>query len=106
VIFYLLKRVFGLASFLFVFGILETLGMMFYMEWANEAALRQLVAGGVSVGEIVQFLLASPDRLFVAAVLAAVSVAFFRIDSSGGGRRAGHGVGFGGGDGGSGDGGE
>jgi hypothetical protein len=100
-------------TLVFVGGMLELLGMLLYMQWANEAALDALVAGGVTPAEVVGFLQASPDRLLVAAGLAALAVLLVVGGGSGSGSHVhgdvdgfdGGGFGGGGGDGGGGGGG-
>ncbi|MFC7078689.1 hypothetical protein [Haloarcula halophila] len=101
-----------LVSLVFVGGMLEFFGMILYLQWRDEAALRALTADGVTPPEVAAFVLASPDRILVAAVLAVVSVGFVLTSDSGGSRHAdggydddGGGVGGFGGDGGGGDGG-
>ena len=73
-----------LLILVFVGGILEPLGMLMYLQWSSPAALETLLAGGVSVGEVVAFLLASPDRLLVAGALALLAVLFAWNADSGG----------------------
>ncbi|WP_436910464.1 hypothetical protein [Halosimplex marinum] len=111
----LLKLLFRLAgvvfSIVFVVGMLEFFGLTLYMLWRNEAALDALTAGGVTPGELIAFLLASPDRLVVAAVLAVLGLLMVFTGDSGGSHGDGHvhdgfgGMGDGGGSGGGGDGG-
>jgi hypothetical protein len=80
----------ALFSFLFVGGILEVLGMLLYLEVTDQSAAAQaLMADGVQPGELLPFLLASPDRLLVAIGLAIVAVLFVRADSSGSGHHVG-----------------
>ena len=69
---------------LFVGGILETLGMLLYLQWASPAALERLMADGIQVGELISFLLASPDRLLVAGGLAILALFFAWNAESGG----------------------
>jgi uncharacterized membrane protein YgcG len=104
----LLKLPFRFAGFVIslvlVGGMVEALGMAGYMLWRNEAALDALVAGGVTPAEVVQFLLASPDRLLVAGGLGVLAVLMVRGGGSGSGHAHGNvaGDGFGGGFGGDG----
>ena len=83
----LLRNLFRLVTFVvslvFVGAILELLGLALYLQWASEAALNDLLAGGVGFTEAVEFILASPDRVLVAGVLAAVSVFIVLADRSG-----------------------
>ena len=65
-----------LLLLVFVGGILEPLGMVTYLLWSSPAALEELMAGGISPGEVVSFLLASPDRLVVAGALALLAALF------------------------------
>ncbi|HKL28715.1 MAG TPA: hypothetical protein VJ898_05540 [Natrialbaceae archaeon] len=105
-----------LFSLVFVVGMTELFGMMLYLQWKHEAAFEALTADGVTPAAVVEFLLASPDRLAVAGGLAVLGVLLAVTgDSSGRGHHAGgdfdgddgFGGGFGGdgGDGGGGDGG-
>ena len=109
-----------LFSLVFVVGLTELFGMMLYLQWKHEAAFEALTADGVTPAEVVDFLLAAPDRLAVAGGLAVLGVLLAVTgDSSGRGHHAGgdfdgdggfgdgggFGGGFGGGDGGDGGGG-
>ena len=60
----------------FVGGILEPLGMLTYLLWSSPAALERLMADGIDLGDVVPFLLASPDRLLVAGALALLALLF------------------------------
>ena len=62
--------------FVFVGGILEPLGMLMYLLWSSPMALERLMTGGISLGEVIAFLLASPDRLLVAGVIALLALLF------------------------------
>jgi hypothetical protein len=115
VILRLLKLPFRLVGFVFslvfVGGILEVLGLMFYMQWRDEAALNAFIEGGITVSELIGFLTASPDRMLVAGGLAVLALLMVLGGNSGGSTShggfgdGGHG-GFGGdGGGGGGDGG-
>lgn len=68
----------------FVGSILEPLGMLLYLTLVSPTALDTLLAGGVTPGEVVSFLLASPDRLLVAGGLALLAVLFAWNADSGG----------------------
>jgi hypothetical protein len=65
-----------LLLLVFVGGILETLGMLMYLLWSSPAALEALMADGIGPGELVTFLLASPDRPLVAGALALLALLF------------------------------
>jgi len=73
-----------LFLFVFVGGTLEPLGMLLYLTVTSPGALETLTAGGVSPGEVVSFLLASPDRLLVAAGLGLLALVFAWNADSGG----------------------
>lgn len=98
-------RVVGfLFSLVFVGGLVEIFGMMLYLQWRDQAALQALTAGGITPAEVLTFVLASPDRILIAALLAVLSVVFVVTGDSGGSGHAGGGYddggGFGGFDGG------
>ncbi|WP_284011304.1 hypothetical protein [Haloarcula pelagica] len=106
-------RVVGfLFSLVFVGGMVEFFGMVLYLQWRDQAALQALTAGGVTPPEAISFVLASPDRVVVAALLAVLSVVFVVTGDSGGSGHVGGGYDDGGGvggfdgGGGGGDGGE
>jgi uncharacterized membrane protein YgcG len=63
-----------LFSLVFVVGMTELFGMMLYLQWKHEAAFEALTTDGVTPAEVVDFLLASPDRLAVAGGLAVLGV--------------------------------
>ena len=97
------------VSLVLVLAVVEALGLSLYLRWAGEPALEILLAGGVTLTEVVAFLTASRERLLVAGGLAVASLLLVLTGGSGGG--VGHtdaDDGFGGGgfgDGGDGDGG-
>jgi uncharacterized membrane protein YgcG len=101
-----------LVSIVFTVGILEALGFVFYMQWQNPQALQRLMSDGVTPARVLEFVLASPDRMLVAGGLAVVGVVMALNSGSGtthvadgdGFDDGGFGGGFGG-DGGGGDGG-
>jgi hypothetical protein len=62
--------------FVFVAGFLEPLGMLMYLSLLSPSSLDRLMQGGISLGELVSFLLASPDRLLVVAGIALLSLLF------------------------------
>jgi elongation factor P--beta-lysine ligase len=64
----------NVLTFVFVGGILEVLGMLLYLSQTSEAALDRLMTGGMSLEDVVMFLLASPDRLLVASGLALLAL--------------------------------
>lgn len=76
----------------FVGGILEPLGMLLYLTLVSPTALDTLMADGVTPGEVVSFLLASPDRLLVAGGLALLAV-LFAWNADNGGSTHHHGAG-------------
>jgi hypothetical protein len=88
VILRLLKLPFRFAGFLFTFlfvgGMLEFFGLMFYSMWRDEGAFRRLLADGVTPNEVVAFLTASPDRMLVAGGIAVVAFVMVRSGGSGG----------------------
>mgnify|MGYP006280757539 CR=1 FL=1 len=63
-----------LFSLVFVVGMTELFGMMLYLQWKHEAAFEALTADGVTPAAVVDFLVASPDRLAVAVGLAVVGM--------------------------------
>jgi uncharacterized BrkB/YihY/UPF0761 family membrane protein len=65
-----------LLLLLFVGGILEPLGMLMYLMWSSPTALERLMEGGISPGEVLPFLLDSPDRLAVAVAIALLALLF------------------------------
>ena len=85
-----------LLVLVFVGGILEPLGMLMYLQWSSPSALEALLADGVSLGELVSFMLASPDRLLVAGVLALLAL-LFAWNADTGGSTPHHNLGGGGG---------
>jgi len=93
----LLKLPFKLAGMLFtlvfVGGILEVIGLLFYMQWRDEAALNAFTEGGFTIPELIGFLTASPDRMLVAGGLAVLAVFMVVSGGSGGSTTHGHGGG-------------
>ena len=68
-------RLFGLLfSLVFVVGMVELFGLFAYLQWRQPAALEGLMAQGLTPNRVVDFLLASPDRLAVAGGLAVFGV--------------------------------
>lgn len=83
-----LMRLFGLAYLLFnlvfVVGILEVVGMMFYLAVTDQQpAFASLREAGFTPENVLEFLLASPDRLAVAGGLAVVGVVLVLAGGSG-----------------------
>jgi hypothetical protein len=69
----------------FVGGIIEPLGMLLYLQLSSPAALETLVSDGVTLDEVISFVLASPDRILVAAGLALLAFLFaWKADTGGG----------------------
>lgn len=66
-------RVVGvLFSLVFVVGILEFLGILLYTAMTNEAAGQALMQNDPTPMKFAAFVMASPDRMLVAGVLAVV----------------------------------
>jgi uncharacterized membrane protein YgcG len=81
-----------LFSLVFVVGMTELFGMMLYLQWKHEAAFEALTSDGVTPAAVVDFLVASPDRLAVAGGLAVLGVLLAVTgDSSGRGHHVGGG---------------
>jgi len=84
----LLKRLFVLAYLLFnlvfVVGILEVVGMMFYLAMTEQRpAFARLREAGFTPENVLEFLLANPDRLAVAGGLAVVGTVLVLAGGSG-----------------------
>jgi hypothetical protein len=81
----LLFSLVGLAiSLVFVVGMVELFGLFAYFQWRHRAAFEALMADGLTPTRVVDFLLASPDRLAVAGGLAVLGVVLVLTgDSSG-----------------------
>jgi len=73
------------VSLVLVLAVVEALGLSLYLRWAGEPALETLLAGGVSLTEVVAFLTASRERLLVAGGLAVASLLLVLTGGSGGG---------------------
>ena len=74
----LLKLPFRLVGFVLglavVLAFFEVVGLSVYLEWAGEPGLETLLAGGVTLTEVVTFLTATRERSLVAGGLAVASL--------------------------------
>jgi len=57
-------------------GILEPLGMLMYLLWSAPTDLEKLMSNGITLNELIPFLLESPDRLVVAGAIALLAILF------------------------------
>jgi len=77
-------RVVGfLFSLVFTVAIVEGLGLTGYLQWRHPAEFESLLAGGVGIGEVLEFLFGQPDALAVAVVLFFVAVVLVLSSDSG-----------------------